>query len=135
MSGQWNEVTGYDVTGPALAIRIRPDWRTPGSAWAPAVHPGFEPGQLIEIEVGPDLSDHRGQLRAFTHRATGNRFVLREATHKPEEEFNKLAISLHRRTAGLLSKLKPGTTLHAHVIPLPERGCSTITLRGIRAAH
>ena len=134
---QWYEVVGYDVSTPRATIVLRVDWRPPGSAWKPAVHADRDPGDLVKVVVGPEVSDHRGTLRIFDRADGRGRFVLREAQTKPEKqaEFYQLAISLHRRTHGLLGRLVEGTPLYAHVIPRPQPGCSTITILGMLAAH
>jgi HrpA-like RNA helicase len=134
--GTWYEVAGYEVDGGA-AIRLRPDWRPAGESWAPGVHPTLQPGCLVEVEVGPRLRDHRDDLLVCMHRPTGGRFLLREASWRPErqEEDRQLALSLHRRTRGLLKELKPGQKLFGHVVPRPEDGCSTLTLLATLSSH
>ncbi|MAY97888.1 MAG: hypothetical protein CMH84_15345 [Nocardioides sp.] len=133
----WYEVVGYDVTGTNPGIRLRPDWRPSGVDWSPARQPHFRAGQLVEVEVGHETSDHRGALRVFTPVGGGNRFVLREAQTKPEkqDESHQLAVSLHRGTQGLLASLKSGARLYGHVIPRPQDGCSTITFLPLLSAH
>jgi HrpA-like RNA helicase/predicted RNA-binding protein YlqC (UPF0109 family) len=130
--GGWYEVIGYGVDEAATRVVLRPD-----SAWAPGVHPDLEPGDSVEVIVGPELSDHRGPLRVFDRADGLGRFVLREAQTKPEkqEEQHQLAISLNRRTQGLLSQLSPGATLPARVVPRPQAECSTITFLQLLHAH
>ncbi|WP_405528053.1 helicase-related protein [Streptomyces canus] len=134
---QWYEVVGYDVSGSDPKILLRPDWRHPGVEWMPAVHPGTEPGQVLEVVVGPEVSDHRGALRVLWRPEGANRFVLREAPTNAgrQDDSHQLALSLHRRTQGLLASLKEGALLYGHVIPRPQESCSTLTLLGLLSGH
>ncbi|MYS22771.1 Helicase conserved C-terminal domain-containing protein [Streptomyces sp. DvalAA-14] len=134
---RWFEVVGYDVSGTAPKILLRPDWRSPGVELVPAMHPGLEPGQVVEVIVGPEVSDHRGALRVLWRSGGANRFVLREAPAKPDrqDQSHQLALSLHRRTQGLLTGLKEGARLYGHAVPRPQEGCSTLTLLGLLSGH
>ena len=136
-SGNWYEVVGYDTSTPTPTIRLRVDWRPAGSEYAPAIHPTLAAGDLVEVEVGPELTDHRGDLRVFYHRSTGGRFLLREAVTKTDkqDEQRTLAMSLHRRTTGLLKELTPGATVYAHVIPHAIPGTLTITMLAMLSGH
>jgi HrpA-like RNA helicase len=136
-NGGWYEVTGYDVESSAPTIKLRPDWRPPGIKWVPGVHRGIEPGRVLEVEVGPMVSDHRGDLRIFHRTDGGGRFVLREAHRKSDqqEKNHQLALSLSRSTAGLLERLQLGTRLLGHAIPRRQPGCMTITFLGLLRGH
>jgi HrpA-like RNA helicase len=136
-NGGWYEVTGYDVESSAPTIKLRPDWRPPGSEWVPGVHRGIEPGRVLEVEVGPVVSDHHGDLRIFHRTDGGGRFVLREAHRKSDqqEKNHQLALSLNRSTAGLLERLKPGKRLLGQAIPRRQPDCTTITFLGLLRGH
>ena len=133
----WYEVTGYDVDAPAPTVRLRPDWRPAGIEWVPGVHRGIEPGRVLEVEVGPVVTDHRGDLRIFHRTDGGGRFVLREAHRKTDqqEKNHQLALSLSRTATGLLERLVPGTRLLGHAIPRRQRDCVTITFLGLLRGH
>jgi HrpA-like RNA helicase len=137
VSGRWYEVIGYDVDGPVPAIVVRPDWRPPGSEWRPAEHRDLDAGQLIEVEARELVYDHRGPVRMFSRVDGGGRFLLREAPRKPEkqDENRQLAISLSRRSHGLIERLSPGVRLWGHVIPRPQTNCATLTFLGLLSGH
>ncbi|MFC5007276.1 KH domain-containing protein [Dactylosporangium cerinum] len=134
---QWYEIVGYDLDHGVPCLILRQDWRPPGTAWAPAVHPGATAGEAVEVVVGDLVHDHQGELRVF-HRADGlGRFVLREAHYKPEHqlEHRQLAMSLNRRIPGLLRNLTPGQRLTGRAIPRTQPGCFTITFLETLHAH
>lgn len=114
-----------------------PDCRHAGAEWAPAVHADLQPGDLVDVIIGPEARDHRGTMRIFHRADGGGRFVLREAQTKPEkqDEQHQLALSLNRRTQGLLAGLVEGASLPARVIPRPQAGCATITFLELLHAH
>ena len=101
------------------------------------MHRGLEPGRVLEVEVGPKVSDHRGEARIFYRTDGHGRFVLREAHRKPDlqEKNHQLALSLSRSTAGMLERLKPGERLLGHAIPRRQPGCITITFLGLLRSH
>lgn len=136
-NGAWYEVAGYDVDASVPTVKLRPDWRPAGIQWVPGVHRGIEPGRVLEVEVGPMVSDHRGDLRIFHRTDGGGRFVVREAHRKSDqqEKNHQLALSLSRSTAGLLERLKPGTRLLGHAIPRRQPDCMTITFLGLLRGH
>jgi ribosomal protein S1/HrpA-like RNA helicase len=135
---RWWEIVGYRFGEDGQpTVLLRPDWRPPGFASNPARHQDVEPGQPIEVEVGPVVRDHREELRSFVRGDGLGRFVMREAAPKPEtqEARGEIAASLHRSVHGLLEGLSEGEALTATVVPARGGNGSTVTLLELQRQH
>jgi HrpA-like RNA helicase/predicted RNA-binding protein with RPS1 domain len=135
---RWWEIVGYRLGEDGRpTVLLRPDWRPPGFAGNPARHQDVEPGQPIEVEVGPVVRDHREELRSFVRSDGLGRFVMREAAPKPEtqEARGEIAASLHRSAHGLLAGLTEGQALTATVVPARGGKGATVTLLELQRQH
>lgn len=135
---RWWEIVGYRLGEDGQpTVLLRPDWRPPGFAGNPARHQDVEPGQPIEVVVGPIVRDHREELRSFVRSDGLGRFVMREAAPKPEtqEARGEIAASLHRSVHGLLKGLSEGRALTATVVPARGGNGSTVTLLELQRQH
>ena len=135
---RWWEIVGYRLGEDGQpTVLLRPDWRPAGFAGNPARHQDVEPGQPIEVEVGPVVRDHREELRSFVRSDGLGRFVMREAAPKPEtqEARGEIAASLHRSVHGLLAGLSEGQALTATVVPARGGHGSTVTLLELQRQH
>lgn len=138
-SSGWYEIIGYDIVDQASpGLRLRRDWRPDGFKGNPAQHLDVEPGQPIDVTVGPLARHHGGDVRIFMRTDAGGRFLLSDARRfkaKDQQEQNEIAVSLDRGSHGLLADLVEGQTITATVVPTSVSSCYTITLLELLHQH
>ncbi len=135
---QWVEVVGLSILDGKPTVTLSPDWRPVGFRGNPAQHADLQPGNPVEVIVGPLLEDHSGPVRSFLRSDERGRFVLREATNgkkEVQESRREIAASLDRGVPGLLDRLVEGRTITATVVPARFQGCLTVTLLELLHQH
>lgn len=127
---QWVEITGLAIVDGVPTVSVIDDWRPDGFRGNPAQHADLQPGDFIEVVVGPLLEDHGGTVRSFLRKDGKGRFVLREATNPRkdvQESRREIGASLDRSVRGLLEGLVEGRQITATVVPARFDGCLTVT--------